>query len=282
MPDNILMRLKANLDFLTNTEKKIADIILYDPQKFTSYALAELSSFAGVSQGSIINFSKKYADGGFPALKLSIARSLHTHDTPLSTADFCNSPKEALQRSINSCTQAFELTASLNQNETLKRVADLIFNARKVEIYGIYRSAVIATDLYYQLLPLGIPVSFVSDILTCALSASMLDPGDLVIAVSSSGKTQEIINAVKNAKSRNVPVVSLTSNPESPLGKLSDEILVAAANDSSVSGRLSEIRLSQMILADTLCSYILSMMDDSNRGRYLELSSVLKTYSVED
>jgi DNA-binding MurR/RpiR family transcriptional regulator len=76
--------------------------------------------------------------------------------------------------------------------------------------------------------------------------------------------------------------VSLTSNPESPLGKLSDEILVAAANDSSVSGRLSEIRLSQMILADTLCSYILSMMDDSNRGRYLELSSVLKTYSVED
>lgn len=282
MADSILMRLRSNLDFMTAAERKIADTILSDPKKFTTYALNTLSELAGVSHGSIINFSKKYAGGGFPALKLCVASGLHRDEAPLSTADLCNSPKEVLDRNIASCARAFELTSSLNPAETLQRVADRILRAKKVEIYGVSRSAAVATDLYYQLLPLGISASFVSDILTCAVSASMLDPGDLVIAVSSSGRTGEIIKTVKNAKAHGVPVVSLTSNINSPLARLSDDVLLVAANDASISGRGTEIRLSQMLLAGTLCAYLISRMDEAGRSRYLELTSVLKTYNVDD
>jgi len=282
MSASILIQLRTNLDFLTGAEKKIANVILSNPQRFTTYSLDELSELAGVSHGSIINFSRKFANGGFPALKLSVASSLHIDDVPISTTDICATPKEVLERNITSCTRAFELTSGLNPADTLQRVADRILRAKKVEIYGVSRSAVVATDLYYQLLPLGISASFVSDILACAVSASMLDPGELVIAVSSSGKTGEIVKTVKNAKAHGVPVVCLTSNINSPLARLSDDVLLVAPNDTSISGRSTEIRLSQMLLAGTLCAYILSKMDESGRKRYIELTSVLKTYNVDD
>ena len=69
MSENIISQLKTNVNFLTNTEKKIAKLIIQNPEKFITYSMPELTVEAGVSQGSIINFSKKFAHGGFPDLK---------------------------------------------------------------------------------------------------------------------------------------------------------------------------------------------------------------------
>ena len=282
MSVNILLQLRSNLEFLSNTEKKIAALILQDPQRFITYSLNELSELANVSHGSIINFSKKYAGGGFPALKLNIASSLHTDDAPLSLADPGDSIKDVLTKNIRSQTKSFETTSVLNKEATLQQVAERIIHAKRIEIYGVYRSAVVATDLYYQLLQLGFSVSFISDILTCAVSASMLSKNDLVIAISASGKTQEIINVVKNARKHGASVVSLTSNISSPLARLSDDVLLAVSSGVSISGSSTEIRSSQLLMIDTLCSYLLGKMDDADRSRYLELTAILKSHSVDD
>ena len=178
--------------------------------------------------------------------------------------------------------EAFQITTEVNEEETLERVATRILQANKVEIYGIYRSGVVATDFYYQLLELGIPASFVSDILTCTVSASMLDEKSLVIAISLSGKNKEIIDAVRNAKHNHVPVICLTANRNSPLAKLSDEVLVAASGGVSVGGVASEIRSSQLLLTDAICSYLISKMSDEDQKRYLQLKAILSSHNVDE
>jgi len=271
---NLLNQIKSNIDFLTTAERKIAQIILDNPLEFSKYSMVELSEKANVSQGTIINFSKKFAGGGYPSLKHLVAVCCDKTHTD-ATIRFQNN---ALIKTAMDCEESFELTVDVNAEDTLQKVAEKIANAKKVEIYGIFRSAAVATDFYYQLIEIGIPASFVSDILTCAISASMLDSESLVIAVSSSGRTKDVIDAVKNAKKNGVPVVCITSNKNSPLAKLSDYVLVACSANRSE----TEVRASQLLLTDAICSLLRADMDDDGRRKYLELKEILNSHSVND
>ena len=284
MDKKILHELRANLKHLSPTEGKIAHVILDDPKAFISYSMTELSKLAGVSQGSIINFANKFAGGGFPVLKLHVAASLSEYQKHsfVSAAEEGDSVKDVLQKTTESILSALHNTEAVNDDTSLQRAAELILRAKKVEIYGVYRSAVVATDFYYQLLTLGIPAVFVSDVLTAAVSASLLDAGSLVVAVSASGKTKDVLDAVKIAKSRGVPVLSITNHKGSPLAALSDQVLVASASENTLMGLASEIRLSQLALTDALCAYLRTRIDEQGEQQYFELREIINSHSVND
>lgn len=283
MGKNLITELKTSLNFLTKVESKIAREIIDNPSAFITYSMSELAKKADVSQGSIINFSNKFAEGGFPELKLRISACIGVQKKQqYNIVDANDSLKDALRKNADSLSLAYKHTDEINSEQTFEQVVERILKARKIEIYGIFRSATVATDFCYQLLELGIPASFVSDILTCSISASMLDESALVIAISSSGKTKDIIDAVKNAKANNVPIISITSNPNSPLAKLSDNVLVAPASGVSVSSRATEIRSSQLLITDTICSYIRRKIDFKNESRYYKLKTILSSHSVKE
>lgn len=283
MNENLLVYLKENIQRLSGAERKIADVILCDPKKFLEYTLAELSLLSVVSQGSIINFSNKFANGGFPILKLKIAACLSGFEKiPFSVAEKTDGAKEVMKKTAQGFMQSLKNTLAVNDEETLERVASRILNANKVQIFGVYRSAVVATDFYYQLLELGIPVSFVSDVLTCAVSAAMLTEQSVAIAISSSGRTADIIDAVKLAKDKGAATVCLTANKNSPLAKLCDDVLLASASGNSLSGNASEICIAQLTLTDSICNYLQNKMDDDGKSHYFDMRKILNSHNVKD
>ena len=279
--NKLLEQLKSNIEYFSNTEEKIAKIILDDPKKFTEYTLGELSEVADVSQGSIVNFAKKFSGGGFPLLKMKVAASFAAQDKKFSIVELSDGVSDVLKKTCYGINEALEHTVAFNDEEVLLAAAELILKANKIEIYGIYRSAALATDLYYQLLEIGVQASFVSDVLTCATSALMLGEKDLVIAISSSGQTKDVIDAVKIAKEKGVSAICLTGNRNSPLAKLSDVVLVAAASGNSVFSNAKEIRFSQLAVLDALCSFVAGKIDDEEK-RYSIVNKILNSHSVKD
>lgn len=282
MEKKLLNELRSNLEYLSPTERKIANAILADPKEFISYSMTELSQSAGVSQGSIINFANKFTGGGFPVLKLQIASCLSEFENRsyVSNAEKGDGVKDVLRKTTDSTLSALRNTEAVNGEDTLRLAAECILRAKKVEIYGVYRSAVVATDFSYQLLTLGIPAVFVSDVLTAAVSASLLDADSLVVAVSASGKTKDVLDAVKIAKSKGAHVICLTNHKNSPLARLSDEVLIAAASGNTLMGLASEIRLSQLALTDALCAYLRSRIDEQGEQQYFEVREIISSHSV--
>ena len=177
---------------------------------------------------------------------------------------------------------AFSSTLSANSAESLSRAVEAILKARRVNIYGIYHSGIVAKDLSFQLIRLGIAANFVEDTLMCSVSATMLGQDDLVIAVTSSGRTKEIIDAAKIAKENGATVVSLTCNKFSPMAKLSDVALFSASSGMSVSDRADEIRLSQHMVFDSICAVLRSRIDMGSRENYYRLSHILNSHSIDD
>ena len=128
----------------------------------------------------------------------------------------------------------------------------------------------------------GQRLGFVSDVLMCQISAARLEEEDLVIAISSSGRTKDILDTVKVAKANRVPVVCITSDREAPLVKLSDEALFSVSSGNSISNRMDEIRLAQMFLTDSLSSYIRYKIDETGEKRYFKVAEMISAHCVYD
>lgn len=283
MSKNIFAELKTEYGFLTKVEKSIADLILSDPQRFITYSMAELSGISGVSQGSINNFSKKFSTSGFSSLKLKIAGCLSEYnEKPFAVIDKSHGIKAAMELKIEENIAAFHNALELNDEANLKSAAEKIMSASKIEIYGVFQSAIVAKDFCYGLIQLGIPATFVDDTLMCAVSASMLDKKDLVIAISSTGQTKEVIDAVQIAKKNDVPIIVITSNRSSILAGISDDVLLAASSGMSISDRTDEIRMTQLLVLDTLCSYIRSKIDAEGKEHFYKLKDIINSHSIKD
>lgn len=282
MSKNIFIELKASYNFLSRVERIIADLILDRPQQFVSLTMGELSSLAGVSQGSINNFAKKFSPGGFSALKLMVASSLSSYEeAPVKNMEIQN-VKDAMSRVMDRSFSSFASTLELNDEQVLESTVRRILSARKIAIYGIFHSGIVARDFCYRLIQLGIPATFVEDTLMCAVSAAMLDEKALVIAISSSGRTSDIINAAEIAKKNAVPVVCLTCNRFSPLAKLSDDVLLSTPEFSSSGDSVGLVRMAQLFVIDTLCSYLSGVVELGDRKHRDKLQEILNSHSITD
>lgn len=280
---NIFVELRSGYSYLSKVEQAIADVILRDPQQFITSSTAKLAQAAGVSQGSINNFSRKFSSGGFSALKLRVAACIpEQKDEQFSVVDTEQGLKAAMEAKLRACCRAYENTLELNDEQNLRTAAELILAARRVQVFGVYYSGITANDLCYHLIQLGIPAAFVSDTLMCAVSATMLDETGLMIAVSASGKTKEIIEAVKIAKENGAPVICLTSDRFSPLAALSDAVLLTASSGISVADSADETRLAQHLVTDTLCAYIREKTETDDAHRFYQLREIANSHSVED
>lgn len=264
-------------------ERTIADKIIAEPDAIISGTLAELANSLHVSQGSIINFSRKFSGGGFPTLKEHIRQSLeNADDTPFSSVDNHESVKHAMELKIRENLTAFQNTLSLNDDAALTNAVNKILSAKKIEIFGIFNSGIVARSFCYQLIQLGIPATFVSDSLMCAVSASMLDENSLVIAISDSGATREILDAVTIARKNRVAAICLTTNRHSPLARMCDDVLITASSGMNISERSEEVRLSQYLIVDTICSYIRSITDQTGQEHYYKLREIISSHSITD
>lgn len=281
MTKNVFAQLKASYGYMSRVERQIADYILKQPEQFIMLTMAELSARERVSQGSINNFARKFFSCGFSALKLHVAAELAPPaDAPLPDV-LPQAVKTCMQNNIDINHSFFESTAQLNDEEVLARVVQRILSARKIDIYGVYHSGITARDLCFQLISLGIPANYVEDTYMCAVSASMLDENALVIAVSSSGRTSEIIDAAQIARENRAGVVCLTTNPFSPLAKISDDVLLSARREG-ISEHVGHTRMAQLFVIDSLTSYlqtILQQDDPANRDRLREFNI---SHSIRD
>lgn len=283
MEENILNRLQAERDFLSGVDARLADIILENPKKFISYSMAELSEISEVSQGSIVNFSRKINNSGFADLKMKIAQGLMAYKPKtFNNASDSDGVKDVMKKSLEDMSFYFEETIKINSEETLKNAAELILKAKKIQIYGLFQSGLVAKDFYYQLLKLGLPAMYTDDPCTCRVLATTLDKECLVIAISSTGETDDLIKVLKIAKENGCPVLVITRNPKSPVAVLGDELITISVRGKSVSSIDEEIRLTELFTIDCLCSYIRNKTSEHGEERFFKLKDILNLNSIRD
>ena len=89
----------------------------------------------------------------------------------------------------------------------------------RVVVIGMGKSGHIGSKIAATLASTGTPAFFVHPGEASHGDLGMITPKDVVMALSNSGSTEEILTILPIIKRLNVPLISLTGNPESPLAR---------------------------------------------------------------
>ncbi len=261
---NTIDLIRKRLSSMPAVGKKIGAFILADPQRITEMPLRTLADELGVSEGSIINFSTKLGFDGYTTLKLAIARSFAQGETLVyESAAPEDSAKIVMQKMRDNITDALRATCESITDAELMRAVELLAKAKKrIEVYGIGSSAMIAEDAAFRLIKLGLPAVAVTDSYIGSVSALMLDADCLAFAISYTGRTHDVIKTMSIAKEKGAKTMCITCYADSPLAQMCDLALIAVSGEAVVNQLSTVSRFAQMLIIDTLCEYIASRHGD--------------------
>jgi len=105
-------------------------------------------------------------------------------------------------------------------------VVELIYSSKgKVVITGIGKTGIIGKKISSSLASTGTPSIFMNAAEAVHGDLGMVARGDVVVAISNSGSSQEVLNIMPPIKSMGCPVVAITGNKKSPLAHEADYLL---------------------------------------------------------
>lgn len=258
--------IKKNLSSMSDTEKKIGTYLVEHASQAIYMTTRRLAVETGVSEGSIINFSTKLGFSGFSDLKINLAQQMSPEANYIfDGVTVEDSPKFAMKKMIDNMISTMQTTFEVISEQELCAVANLLMEAKgRIEVYGMGNSSVVANDIYYRLMRIGLPIYAVTDPHISAISASLLNEQCVAIGISHSGRTIETLDTMKRAKERGAKTVCLTDYANSPLAKLCDYAIVIASKEAEIRKEAVTARLAQLLVFDSLCAYISCQKKDES------------------
>ncbi|MFN3446114.1 MAG: SIS domain-containing protein [Bacteroidia bacterium] len=125
--------------------------------------------------------------------------------------------------------EVFEIEAkaiadlSLKLDKTFNEVIHTIIKSSgRLVITGVGKSGLVGAKISATLASTGTPSMFMHPVEAFHGDLGMLTKEDVVIAISYSGETEELLKLIPFIKSRNISVIGISGNPKSTLAKNSD------------------------------------------------------------
>ncbi|MGJ8526974.1 MurR/RpiR family transcriptional regulator [Maritalea sp.] len=252
---NLIAKLNANLEDLSQNERRIAQGILDDPSLVTTMTSQTLALQCGVSQSSIIKFCKKIGLPGFPALKIALSAEIaRTQGAEQIHGDiFSDDPLNAVaQKMYNSKVAALSETLKLNSTHDFSLAVEKLVGANRIIILGVGGSALVSSDFASKLTKLGKAVISGGDAHVHLANLARFDSDDLLILISYSGKTKELLVAADYARQHGIPILNLTGPSTSKnIGK-NELVLKCIASENLVRSSSIATRTAQLAITDLL------------------------------
>ncbi len=108
-------------------------------------------------------------------------------------------------------------------DEQFIKAVNVIANCKgRVVVLGIGKSGIIGRKISATLASTGTPSFFVHPVEALHGDLGMITPGDVILAISFSGQTEEINKILPSLERRKLTVISMTGHPHSKLALMSD------------------------------------------------------------
>lgn len=222
MAQPIFAEITEALPNLRKSEVKVAEYVLKNAPQVIHMRIVDLAQEAQVSEPTIVRFCRAIGCNGFQEFKVRIAQEMaainnighFAIDEDDSVADIC-------EKIADTTLHRLKRAKSQLQSTQIAAAAKAISRARKVEFYGFGASAMVANDAQHKFFRLKVAAIAYSDPHMQAMSAVTLTHDDIVVAISQSGRTKDLLYSAALAQEHGARVISLAP-AYSPLSELAD------------------------------------------------------------
>ena len=234
-----ILRIKGVYDSLKNAEKRLADYILQNPEETVNSTMEELEAKSSSSYATIFRFCKKVGFNGFKDFKNSLLHDVMLNKNIENVIEDLTIGKNATTATV--CEKIYDFSYKILEDSmsmldvpVIEKTVEKILTAKSVYFIGAGTSGVSARYAYTKFFRLGVPCFYESDSIVFRMKASILTDRDVLFAISSSGRTANVVEAARTAKKNTACVVSLSDFAISPLTKASDINLYTTPRNASL------------------------------------------------
>ncbi|RRF94161.1 MAG: MurR/RpiR family transcriptional regulator [Coriobacteriaceae bacterium] len=256
-PKSLLVLLKENRDYVSTSERDVIDFVLKDPERVVGVTIHELASMTFVSPSTISRLCRSMDIGGYKEFQRQLVYELATlRDSERTTIEDIkkgDSTKQTMFKVTHRNMESLAITEKLNDPTVIDACVDLMTDADTINLFGMGSSLLSARDLHYKLIRANLHCNTSDDWHMQLVAAKNMGPHDLAIAFSYSGRTQEVIKCVKEARRQEGKVIVVTrAGHDSEFVRLADHALYVASTEPVLRSSASASRISQLGLVDIL------------------------------
>ena len=234
---NMLEKIQANLGIFSQSERKVAQIILAIPAEVIHASIALLAKQADVSEPTVNRFCHRMQTKGFPDFKLQLAQSL-ANGTPYASRD-------------------------IDENDSVEVYSGKIFESA---LAGLER---VRSSLDTAKVDRACSDDAVMQRMCCLNSTE----SDVMVLISHTGRTKNLVELAQLAREKAVSVLAITS-PNSPLAH--EAALTLEVPEDTDIGMPMVSRLAQLTLIDVLATGYILRRDATFRDNLKRIKLTLK------
>ncbi|MEU6104650.1 MurR/RpiR family transcriptional regulator [Streptomyces flaveolus] len=258
-PAGTLAGIRAALPSLAPSERRVAEAVLADPAQASELSISALGKRADTSVATVMRFCRAIGIANYPQLRLALAAAAAREDarggdrpapgTDISATDTLD---EIVRKIVYNEMHALEDTGAGLDVEVLGRAVDAVAGARRIDVFGVGASAFVGQDLHQKLHRIGHTAFVWTDRHAALTATALLGPGDVALAISHSGETEDTVEPLQVAAERGATTIALTNAPRSALAMSADLVLATCARETPFRSGATASRIAQLALIDCL------------------------------
>ena len=273
---DLIDRIRQRLEELNRSERKVADVILADPAAATGMSIATLAQAASVSEPTVNRFCRSFEAKGYPDFKIKLAQSLAGGTPYVSQAvEPDDTAAEYTEKIFGATIAALDNARRQTDPVRIERVVDYLIQAKQVHFFGLGASGAVAQDAQHKFFRFNLPVTAYVDVLMQRMVASSCHTGDVVVVISWTGRTRELVEIARLARESGAVVLGITA-PDSPLARECTETLEVATPEDTDHYMPMTSRMIQLALIDVLATGVTLRRGEDFLGHLKKIKDSLK------
>lgn len=275
--------IKACLDQLTETDRRLASYLLDHSRDAIHMSAKELSAQCDTSPAAVVRLSQKLGFKGFTALKLELAKESGQEEPDVfRSAIRDNDDMETIVRKAEQIhLRNTSLTYQMVNVSVLSQAVEEICAGRRIHLFGVGASGLLAMDFLYKSSRIGIPAFYHADVHTNLATAALLGPEDIVIAISYSGETLDTVLAAEAARERGSKIIAITQANRNTLSRLADYPLYIPGEEPELRVGAMTSRTSGLLILDLLFLGIAKHNPEQTQESLRQTRELIRTFQRE-
>lgn len=255
---SIIPYIESKVNQLTPLEKKIAQYFIADHDSSTNFSSKAVSQRLFVSEASLTRFAKKCDFSGYREFIYQYQESF-TESKQL--------PSNLMTDVFDSYQELLNKSYSIIDQDKILRIIKLLLSQKRVYIYGKGSSGLVAEEMKFRFMRIGLVCEAITDNHIMQMNQVLLDEDCLVIGISISSQTSEVLNGLRKAKERGSKTILLTANQTNEASDYCDEVQLFAIKDNLSTGNIISPQFPILIMIDIIYAFFM----ETNREHRQEI-----------
>ncbi|WP_279571293.1 MurR/RpiR family transcriptional regulator [Streptomyces hainanensis] len=257
-PGALAAKVRTMAPSMTRSMQRVAETVAGDPAGCAALTVTGLAERTGTSEATVVRTARLLGYPGYRDLRLALAglaAQQASGAAPAVTADISvDDPlSDVVAKLAQDERQTLTDTAGALDLAQLEASVSALASARRIDVYGIGASSLVAQDLAQKLLRIGLVAHAHADPHLAVTNAVQLRTGDVAVAITHSGRTVDVIEPLQAAFDHGATTVAITGRPDGEVTQYADHVLTTStARESELRPAAMSSRTSQLLVIDCL------------------------------